>query len=342
MHDLSIRSALPDDSDDILIWKNDPDSRFFAIDGRIVERHVHEAWYRRSLASKDKFLFIGEIAGEKIGVVRYDRMNAETTFKVSINLNPKWRSRGLGKKLLEDSRPLIAKNLDFKRLKLLAEIKNDNVASVKSFESAGYSEQNTSTKDDLKEYCCYWPNFDAVVCLSNAFDADLRLNGESRQRLDLAAQLFKVYDAKKFVTLGWAYHADTPISLARAMADYVKTQHHIAESDIYIDERPKDTVGEAIYLAMDGLSRHAWKSISIVTGNWHLPRARHVFSYIFGDLCATTWFTIESADCFREAEALNRSRNLFDDMVGHIPAGDIDRLYEVIMQQHPLYKERSQ
>ncbi len=338
MNELILRAASLEDSEAVFTWRNDPISRSFFIESSAIDRQEHEIWYRQSLESPDRHLFIGEVANHRVGVVRYDATGLSDSLKASINLDPNWRHRGYGQQFLEDSRPLLARNLDFKRLKLEAEIKPGNVASIKCFERAGYVNQKTTTSDGLLRLECSWPNFDAVICLSNAFDSYLKLNEESRERLDLAAQIFKAYEARKLVTLGWAYHAGTPVSLAQAMASYAQTHHQIAQQDIHIEARPKDTVGEAIYLATDCLPRYHWKYIAIVTGDWHLPRARHVFAHIFGSHCQISWFTIASADSYHRVEHSNRSQELFDAMVKNIPAGDVENLYSVIRKEHPLYR----
>ena len=339
MNEFSLREASLEDSEAVFIWRNDPISRSFFIESSVIDRQDHEIWYQKSLESPHKHLFIGEVAKQSVGIVRYDATDLNGTLKASINLDPSWRHQGYGQKLLEDSRPLLAKNLNFIRLRLQAEIKPSNVASIKCFERAGYVNEKAITKEGMLRLECRWPNFDAVICLSNAFDSDLKLNEESTQRLDLSAQIFKAYGASKFVTLGWAYHAGTPVSLARAMAGYAQTHHKIAEQDIHVEERPKDTVGEAIYLAADCLPRYNWKSIAIVTGDWHLPRAKHVFAHIFGSHCQMSWFTIASADCYHRLEHFNRSQDLFDVMVKNIPAGDVENLLFVIRKKHPLYKQ---
>lgn len=339
MADLVLRPALPEDSEAILIWRNDPVSRSFFKDSNIISRQDHETWYHKSLECVDRFLFIGEIAGDRVGIVRYEPTGIEGEFEVSINLNPEWRNRALGKSLLEESRPILAKNLGFEQLKLRAEIKPGNTASMKTFERAGYIRDQAPSINGLTIFTCSWPDFDAVICLSNAFDADLQLNRELLQRLDLSAQLFKAYGATKLVTLGWAYHTETSVSLAHATADHAQIHHDIAANDIHIEDRPKDTVGEAIYLAIDCLPRYHWKSVAVVTSDWHMPRAKHVFSYIFGNHCQLSWFTIKGAASFQKAEHLNRSRHVFDAMVENIPAGHVDALFAAIKQQHPLYQD---
>ncbi len=338
MTDLLVRSALLEDSEAILSWRNDQVSRSFSIDSGIISREEHELWYRKCMELSDSYLIIGHVAGERVGVVRYDPLKTEGEFEVSINLNPDWRNRGLGTRLLEDSLPVVAKGLDYKRLKLLAKIKLGNNASVRTFERAGYTRRDLLSEEGLGIFTCSWPEFDAVICLSNAFNEDLQLSREYMRRLDLSSQLFRLYGTEKLVTLGWAYHVNSPVSLAQAAADYLRNQHKIAANDIHTDDRPKDTVGEAMYIAQDCLTLYQWRSVALVTSDWHLPRAKHIFAHIFGARCKLFWFTTDGDESLKEVEKLNRSRRLFDTMVANISPGNIDALCAVIKQQHPLYE----
>ncbi|PKR60065.1 hypothetical protein COO92_01445 [Thalassospira lohafexi] len=337
MSDVTYRTAVFSDSENIRSWRNDPVARSFFRDSSIVDEESHNKWFTACLADTNAHLFIAEIAGEAVGVVRYQLRTAEKGYDVSINLNPTWRGVGLGKMLLKDTLPPLAQRLNYDRFELHAAILPSNIASIKSFRNVGYELKSSSKCDEMIELIYKWPQFDAVICLANDFDSDGELNKESKLRLDAAVCIVKSYEVPRLVTTGWSGALSSRVSLANAMATRAVGVCGLEADMIYRDERPRDTVGEAIYLAKDALPAFAWKKVAVVTGDWHVARARHVFSRVFGDLCSIDWFAVTSEPAYWESEAQNSSRMKFDQMVHGIAPGDVSGFFAKMISQHPLY-----
>lgn len=135
-----IRRATPDDALDVLIWRNDPLTRAMSRTQDEVEQQAHVAWFNRALDDAASTLLIGEVGGEKIGMVRFDHGAAT---EVSININPLCRGRGLGHELLSEALAGAAGDL-------VAFIKDENLASRRLFERAGFELQITA--DGLGRY----------------------------------------------------------------------------------------------------------------------------------------------------------------------------------------------
>lgn len=131
---MRVRLAEFDDCNDILEWRNDKVSREMSLDGGVVAYSTHKNWFDIKLDDKQCILAIGVEGEDKVGVVRYD-LDVDK-ISVSINLNPKMRGKGLAEKLLTETENLIPNS--WRPLKLLAEIKAENSASVKVFERGGY------------------------------------------------------------------------------------------------------------------------------------------------------------------------------------------------------------
>ena len=129
-----IRRATPDDALDVLNWRNDPLTRSMSLTQDKVEEQAHVAWFARVLGEAAITLLIGEVDGEKVGMVRFDRGDAT---EVSININPACRGRGLGHQLLADAMAWAPGDL-------VAVIKDENLASRRLFEGAGFQLQETA------------------------------------------------------------------------------------------------------------------------------------------------------------------------------------------------------
>jgi L-amino acid N-acyltransferase YncA len=122
------RPATPDDARDVWLWRNDPLTRAMSRNTDEVAWEGHAAWFEKALANPAITLLIGEVEGEKVGMVRFDH-GPET--EVSINVNPACRGRGYGLALLRQSIALAGGEV-------FAEIRDENLASRRMFERAGF------------------------------------------------------------------------------------------------------------------------------------------------------------------------------------------------------------
>jgi RimJ/RimL family protein N-acetyltransferase len=135
-----LRAAALDDALDVLAWRNDPLTRDMSRAQDPIDEAGHLAWFGQAIADPNRTLLIGELGGEKIGMVRFDR--AEET-EVSINMNPRFRGRGLGYELLMAA-------LAQARGSIVAEIREENLASQRLFERAGFVFDRAA--DGLRRY----------------------------------------------------------------------------------------------------------------------------------------------------------------------------------------------
>lgn len=97
---LLVRKAKPEDAMDILCWRNDPFVRAMSRHREAISEEEHLAWYARAIEDTNRLLLIGILAGQKIGVVRFDRCSA-SLWEVSITLAPLARGQGLALHLLK-------------------------------------------------------------------------------------------------------------------------------------------------------------------------------------------------------------------------------------------------
>ena len=137
---LVLRDAAAADALDVWAWRNDPLTRAMSRTTDEVDKASHLDWFAKALADARRTLLIGEVEGEKVGMVRFDH-SAET--EVSININPAHRSRGLGYGLLCEAMRRVDGDV-------WAEIKDENVASQRLFERAGFELQ--SAEDGRRRY----------------------------------------------------------------------------------------------------------------------------------------------------------------------------------------------
>ena len=122
---------------DIWQWRNDKKSIFFSKNKKKVTLEFHNKWFRKNFKNIKIKFYIGCILKnnqkKKVGVVRFDIKSKYAL--ISINLNPIMRGKNLSYILLAAA---IKKFLKFKKIKLIAEIKKNNFASIKCFLKNGF------------------------------------------------------------------------------------------------------------------------------------------------------------------------------------------------------------
>jgi|TARA_B100000787_G_C16113943_1_gene259400 L-amino acid N-acyltransferase YncA len=140
-----VRHACSSDSEDILAWRNDKTSRKMSLNKDIVSLDEHNLWFESS-SDLNRVIYIGENDGLKVGICRFDFNEKELCSKVSINMNPTVRGKGLGKVFLKSS---VEMYLDQTNYDLIAKIKTDNIASKKIFSYAGFELIETNVNELL-------------------------------------------------------------------------------------------------------------------------------------------------------------------------------------------------
>lgn len=132
---IRLRLAGPDDSDLLLAWQSDPETRRFARNPKTPDAQEHTAWFEAKRNDPDSILTIVTEDGIAAGMLRLDLVrkdNITKTFEVSILTSPAHKRRGIAAGALEHARKLVP------GATLRAEVLADNAASHALFQAAGY------------------------------------------------------------------------------------------------------------------------------------------------------------------------------------------------------------
>lgn len=134
---LLARKATLADESLLLKWANDPATRANAFSQSKITAQEHRQWFRSRVHNGDDYhLYIVETAeGVALGQVRFER--ADATWIVGYSLAPIFRGLGLGNPLLDAA--LLQLRTEESDPFVFGEVKVDNMASCKVFESLGFS-----------------------------------------------------------------------------------------------------------------------------------------------------------------------------------------------------------
>ncbi len=125
---VKLRRATQHDSHLLWEWRNDPEVRRQSFTSDPIPWSEHEVWFTRALNAPSCQIFIGEVRQRPVGVVRFDI----TGNSALVNIIVAERGKGYGSELL----CLACEQVP--RLRLVAEIKGNNIASQKIFAKAGF------------------------------------------------------------------------------------------------------------------------------------------------------------------------------------------------------------
>ena len=130
---MKIREANYNDTKLIFNWSNDPLVRAQSFNSNIIEFENHKNWFKEKLQNDNSLLLINIWEGNNIGLVRFELENNKCT--IGILTDEEFRGKGFSSLMLINS-----SSYYFKRfmIPIFAHIKKSNIASIKSFEKAGY------------------------------------------------------------------------------------------------------------------------------------------------------------------------------------------------------------
>ena len=134
---MHIRSVEKRDCLDLWKWRNDYKAVVNSISKSIVPYLSHSRWFNSLINKTDAEIFIAYDGKEKknIGMVRFEKKNSKV-IEVSININPHFRGKGLGRKFLSQS---IASFINRKPgFVVKARVLIENHRSKRLFKSCGF------------------------------------------------------------------------------------------------------------------------------------------------------------------------------------------------------------
>jgi RimJ/RimL family protein N-acetyltransferase len=132
-----LRPAAADDFATVFAWRNDPFIVTRGTSRQRVTANEHESWFRASLAEPQRrLLFIVDTAGAPVGLVRFDRAEADGAV-LSVYLVEAATGRGVGIAAIRAGCARAFASWPIARI--VACTRNDNAAALKAFPKAGFA-----------------------------------------------------------------------------------------------------------------------------------------------------------------------------------------------------------
>lgn len=148
-----------EDARKILTWRNDPLVRRVSFTQEEISWDSHWPWYQTKFAEgKTHFLF-AQLDKEDFGIVRFDDLE-DKLGEINIFFSSEYRSKGLGKITIREACDYAINKYNY--TKIIAEIKKENIVSIKAFKGAGFTNFKEDTKiikdNKIPIYICEYEN----------------------------------------------------------------------------------------------------------------------------------------------------------------------------------------
>ncbi len=125
-------------------WANDPLVRQQSFNSQEIDYQTHQKWFARKLQDKNTLFWVAQKDEKPIGLVRFDIQNDYAVIGVSIDKNQ--RGKGYGSTILTQASQSF---VNVFRLPIYAYIKQTNIASIRSFEKAGFILKKSEVINDV-------------------------------------------------------------------------------------------------------------------------------------------------------------------------------------------------
>ncbi len=147
-----LRPILLSDSDTVLLWTNDPETRTASFNSHVITYKEHQEWFlkRHQKILDEPFFMAVDQNNAPLGLVRFEK-NSDNSFTVGLNLNPSCRGRGLGSLVLKKA--IYDLKRKFPQVQVLAYVKADNENSQKTFLKAGFVKKDEIYMKGHRAFC---------------------------------------------------------------------------------------------------------------------------------------------------------------------------------------------
>jgi len=186
---------------------------------------------------------------------------------------------------------------------------------------------------------------DAIIILGGGISQEGALSQITINRLEKGIELFKKKVSENIVVSGkYNFMEDyiPNITEARAMSKYLERKG-IPKEKIILEEESKDTIGNAFFTKTNVLEPRKWRTIIVITSEFHIQRTKYVFKKILGEKYKI--YFVEASSGFSDykiKELIMKEQkvlNLVKQWLDKIPDGEDKLIKNLLYTKHPAYAE---
>jgi RimJ/RimL family protein N-acetyltransferase len=133
---MELRKATLKDARETFEWAQDPLVRLNSFNSQPIIWENHLEWFTSRLSSTSNYTLLAIENTDNIGLLRFDLKN--DVYLIGITVNADFRGKGYSSKIIQSGLIFLTSDSKKKSSMVEAWIKESNMASIRSFESAGF------------------------------------------------------------------------------------------------------------------------------------------------------------------------------------------------------------
>ena len=181
---------------------------------------------------------------------------------------------------------------------------------------------------------------DAIIVLGKGISVEGELPDIARQHVRMGASLYAVAPAPIIMSGAYGLFEPPPLRTeAMAMREYA-LQLCIPHDQIIVEEESRDTIGNAWFTKTRIVGPRNWRSLILVTADYHMDRALWIFRKVYGPMFTVRPDSVPMDEGAAHAETEKRFLAMAVALLGDIPDGDDTALATRIHEEHPAYGGR--
>jgi len=167
---------------------------------------------------------------------------------------------------------------------------------------------------------------------------DLLPTEQGKKRVNVAIQEYLNGNTNYLIMSGGFSQKEKPITQAEAMKVYAISQG-IKKEEIILEEESLETVAQAAFTKKRIIVPNNWKNITVVSSNYHLPRVKGIFDFVYGDNFKINYFEADSELDNDIPTLTNEVKSLmtFISTFRGIERGDTENILTRLYESHPIY-----
>lgn len=184
---------------------------------------------------------------------------------------------------------------------------------------------------------------DVIVILAGGVKVDGSLSPISRDRVEVGVSLFRSGAARFILMTGrWGLLTTAiPVRTEAAAMKALAVKLGVPARHVLQETRSQDTIGNAYFSRVRFLDPHRWRSVIVVTSDFHRARAVAIFRRVLGSSASIRFVTVthphlaprRRSIALQEQALRALDRRTFD----RVPAGNLPRLSRWLAVNHPAY-----
>jgi len=179
--------------------------------------------------------------------------------------------------------------------------------------------------------------YDCIIVLAHEMSKHGELEEESRSRISYACELLKRNKQSYLITPGWNYRKDSNLFIGDRMKQYAILHENIPSEKILVEFNSRDTVGDAFFSKINHIEKNNFKSILIVTSNYHVSRTKEIFNFVYGEEYKILVNGVKGYDNNEKINYENKSIIAFRNTFNGIQKGNNNQILQRLKKLHPFY-----